>query len=381
MKKSRDIIFLIAIFAYIIFKLIMYKTLSSVFLNVINPILFILITIYLYKSTNDKVSRVTKGKDYIKKMIIIMLSYIIIYSCFGFIFGFVRSPYNHSLIIIIKNIWQMIVPIIGIEYLRNVLIDSNERSTGSLLIIGILFFFIELDILQIISLSSNSEDLFKYLCSTIIPLLFQEMLFNYLTLKTSYKITLTYRILFILMQILLPVFPYTDWFSKGVISILFITIVYMIFKYDIDKRNQRISRRKIKTLNPVLYIPFFAFIFIFFLFNFGVFKIQPIAIMSNSMKPLFEKGDVVILCKVKENEIKNIKKNDILVYNKDNRYIVHRIIEIIEKDGLRYFRTKGDNNSSPDNDLVEENQVVGIYQMRIKYIGFPSVWLQEKLKN
>ena len=65
---------------------------------------------------------------------------------------------------------------------------------------------------------------------------------------------------------------------------------------------------------------------------------------------------------------------------KDNRIIVHRIYNIIETGNEKFIKTKGDNNKSPDNYLVELSEVVGTTNKVVKYVGYPTVWLSEAIR-
>ena len=120
----------------------------------------------------------------------------------------------------------------------------------------------------------------------------------------------------------------------------------------------------------------FVIVILVVMSNSGFFKIQNLTIGSNSMKPYMAKGDVIIIEKLKGKELEEFKKGDILVFRYDNKIISHRIKNIIKRDGY-YFVTKGDNNEQNDNNLVKEEDVIGIVRYRIKFIGLPSVWLKE----
>ena len=105
----------------------------------------------------------------------------------------------------------------------------------------------------------------------------------------------------------------------------------------------------------------------------GLFKYEAIAIMSNSMHPIFSRGDIVIYKK----DLKAIKTGSIIVYNLDQKYIVHRVINR----EVNSYETKGDKNLNADIVKVKRENVKGIYCFHIKYLGYPVVWLNELLKG
>lgn len=81
-------------------------------------------------------------------------------------------------------------------------------------------------------------------------------------------------------------------------------------------------------------------------------------ILSNSMKPVFKRGDIVY---IKSIEINNIKIGDIIAYFHNGYIVVHRVIEIFEYQGENVrFRTKGDNNNASDAYYVSKDDIVGI---------------------
>ena len=113
----------------------------------------------------------------------------------------------------------------------------------------------------------------------------------------------------------------------------------------------------------------------------GFFKYQALAIGSNSMKPKISKGDVIIVERVKKNEISNIKKGDILVYTHDKRLIVHRVIKTLNLEKETVFITKGDNNNAKDSWFVKKEEITGVVKLRIKYAGMPTIALYELLNK
>ena len=98
------------------------------------------------------------------------------------------------------------------------------------------------------------------------------------------------------------------------------------------------------------------------------------------MIPYMARGDVVVVEKYKEDELYKIKKGDILLFYYNEKIISHRVIKITKKQNEYYYKTKGDNNDQPDAGIVDKKRIIGVEKIRIKYIGLPSVWLQEIFK-
>ena len=100
-----------------------------------------------------------------------------------------------------------------------------------------------------------------------------------------------------------------------------------------------------------------------------------IGVGSQSMSPKINKGDAVIIEKLKPKE--KLKKGQVIAYQKDKRLIVHRIDSISKKNGKEVYVTKGDVNSSVDSSVVTRKQIRGVVRVRIPLIAYPTVWLSE----
>ena len=106
----------------------------------------------------------------------------------------------------------------------------------------------------------------------------------------------------------------------------------------------------------------------------GVF---PLIVLTDSMVPEIYSGDLII-CNTAEAE--EIKVNDVVSFfdpaGNGTSIVTHRVIEIIEKDGEIFFRTRGDNNNTEDKDLVPAENLVGVYKMRIVGAGHVAMFMQ-----
>lgn len=62
-----------------------------------------------------------------------------------------------------------------------------------------------------------------------------------------------------------------------------------------------------------------------------------------------------------------LKQYDVILFQKENKYIVHRIID---DPGQENFHTQGDANPQPDNWTVTASEVLGVYDRTIPFLSF-----------
>ncbi len=100
----------------------------------------------------------------------------------------------------------------------------------------------------------------------------------------------------------------------------------------------------------------------------------PLVVLSGSMQPLFNPGDIIFISRTKE-----VRVGDIIAFRepsgKEKVLITHRVINITEKG----IKTKGDANEDPDPFLVNPNDVIGKPVFLIPFLGYltqrnPIIW-------
>ena len=94
------------------------------------------------------------------------------------------------------------------------------------------------------------------------------------------------------------------------------------------------------------------------------------------MSPVYERGDAVIYEKIDPDEL---KIGDIIAFSKERLVITHRIVEIRQSNGT--FKTKGDANNSVDLYEVKPSEVLGKVEFKIRYIGYPTLWINDFFKK
>ena len=372
---------LLVMIIYLFVTIVLYKYNVVFYKNIVSPIFWLVTSLYILGRIKRNYFLVNKNKKYVISLTILIVIYAIFCYLLGLKIGFVASPYKHSLNYLLINIIVQTLPICSIELVREFIIKKNKKSKNTIIISTVVLILLEINYNKLTGLTQDKLLLFEYICSDILPLIFSSILYTYLTFKNSYILPLTIKFISNILLLILPIYPDLDWFERGALYILFDSITYCIFKYRAFKYEPNAYREKIRKEEKVKWKVSLIFYVLLMCFMLGVFKYSPITIMSNSMKPNFSRGDVVIYKKLDDSEIKDITIGSIIIFESSNRTTVHRVVAMENIDGTIYYKTKGDSNNSLDNKLVSFRQIKGIYVFHIKYLGFPSVWLYECLNN
>ena len=344
--------------------------------EIIHPFMgIILCVLAVFLSFNSSL-RVKGEKDKTQSLFIALIIYIIIYFLLGLIFGFEKTPYAKDLFNIIKNIWSFGSIIFFQEFIREALIKNEKKKIWNFILMTIIFMLINLNYNNIESHFTDLKEIFIYTSTILIPAILESAICTYLVYIGGAKFSIIYRLFVTLPSFIVPIIPNLDWFGTAIVGVTLPLAIYIYLNYVHVNRSERLSKRERRSYNPVVYVPVFIFIGLLAGFVMGLFKYQPIAVLSGSMSPTFNRGDAVVVNKLTTREKGELKKGDIIQYVSGTKYVVHRIVDITNDErGNKLFITKGDHNNTVDADKVALENVKGKVSFVIPLIGYPSVWL------
>lgn len=345
--------------------------------SILNLLIWIVIAV-LSRNLENQHNNFKSKRETFKTVFIIILVYLVLYYLSGFIFGFARNILTNSL----KNIFINFIMYVAIipfqEYTRSRIIN-NTRNKLVYFLITIVFILSNINYINIANSFSTGTIAFEYIAGTLYPLIIQSVLCSFLVKKGSYSISLMFLLPLKFFDIFIPVLPNMDWFIKVSYVSALVIITYYFVNYEYRITVERFTRKEIKKDDPRKSIPTVAFVMFFTFFVAGILPIKPVALLSNSMSPIIKRGDVVIVRKLKHDELKKLTVGEVIEYRVENIRIVHRIVRIEQaSNGELTFITKGDANSSEDNPVTEA-QVQGLTKFYVPLVGYPSVWFSEQV--
>ena len=108
---------------------------------------------------------------------------------------------------------------------------------------------------------------------------------------------------------------------------------------------------------------------------FRLFGYEIYTVMSGSMEPHYHVGSLIY---VKPVDIDELKENDVITFvaDENNTIVTHRIVEVVNANNGKRFRTKGDANDVPDAKEVHYKNVLGRPEFSIPLLGYLAFHIQ-----
>lgn len=368
------------VIAYIVARVVAFTTGKFVITNEMNLGIWGVLFLIGLLATRGNYNRYLDQYDKVQTTFIVVVAYLMVYFILGLFVGYQYNAYSMTPKGLLHNTIMFMPIIIFQEYIRQALVSYSNGESKWIAFITILFILININFNSLSSDFRNAEAGFKFVCSDMLPLIARNFVFTYLAYISSCKTTIIYRMLTTGASIYLPILPNLNWFYTGLFGILVPMILYVLVNYSQAKLERKLSWRDEKNSRPITYVPILVIGFLVVGFVIGLFKYQPVAVVSDSMLPVFARGDMIIVEKFNQEDVENIKVDDIIKFAVDNYYVIHRVHDIEKTDDGIQFITKGDNNNAPDSKPVKPEQIQSIYRTHVKFLGFPSVWLSEALR-
>lgn len=302
----------------------------------------------------------------IKVLIWIAVSLMIQYSI-GISVGFFKNvtPWTDAIYVVVLAIIS--------EILRYILCFKSS-SIRQIILIGIMFALVDVVFPIAYADAKNLDDLVEFSTIYILPSISKNFLLTYISKKVGYSPCILYRIIMETYVILFPIIPaFGDYINAMVLIVFPLILFYSLYKTIEPKNKEYVHTQPAKKVNKIWLGVSAAIFLIVVYFISGVFRFYALSIVSGSMEPTINVGDMIIVDTYYKNHVDEINLGDVLVFNKHGVAVSHRVVEIKKKENKFSFYTKGDNNESMDDWIVEPDEVIGVTRVNVPVIGYPVV--------
>ena len=291
-----------------------------------------------------------------------------VYFLSGIKFGFYKTGFFPSFL------WKYALPIavtvISADVTRSVFLAQKSRLITVISYIS----FVLIDVLLLVESNAFTkfEDFMDALGLILLPAFAANALYHYIAKKYGALPNILYKLILFSYPYIIP---YRPQMSNALLSfariflpigVLFlIHILYTPKTFVISRQSVRVQT----VITSFLLILALAFIMLVS----SQFRYKALVIATESMTGAIDKGDVIIF---EDYDGQHIENGQVIVFERDGATIVHRVVDIKKINGVLRYYTKGDANEGMDSGYITDAQIVGTINLKIKYIGYPTLWVR-----
>ena len=302
------------------------------------------------------------------------LVFVMIYYLTGLKFGFYKNPYRLTLTNFFKYVLPIAAIIVTTEIIRLVLVAQKSRLAHMLCYLSCVV--AELLICSNLPSVTSFNRFMDLVAGALFPALVANCLYNYLSRRYGMYPNIAFRAIITLHAYLIPV---TSGIAESLVHLfkMFLPIVIFLFVDSLYEKRRRYAlgntsrfwRFMSKLLTAVVVIIMIGTIMLVS----NQFRYGALVIATESMTGELDKGDVVIF---ESFEGQHIPEGQVIVFEKYNTTVVHRVVDIKIINGIARYYTKGDANEDNDMGYITNAEIVGLVNYKIPTVGYPTLWLR-----
>lgn len=310
-------------------------------------------------------------------LIIFAVIYLIAFYLMGLYFDYYKALVTFNINTLLNYIIPTAIIIISSEIIRNKLLGQNAKFTG--LLTFIIMVLADLIIYINIYTISGYEDIIEVIGFTLFASVACNLLYNYISNRYGIKGNIIYRLITVLYVYIIPYIPNVYVFFRSILRMIYPYIIYQVLEYTFETNKQIIAfedkRKSILSKAVLTIITIIMAMLISCQFKYGI-----LVIGSGSMTGTINKGDAIIFKQFDQKD--KIAEGQVIIFkNENDTKIVHRVIEVKQVNSETRYTTKGDVNDEPDEGYITNSNIIGIFNFRIPYVGFSSIWMRDIFSN
>ena len=208
----------------------------------------------------------------------------------------------------------------------------------------------------------------------LIPAITSNVLYQHVNKKYGIYSVVVFRLIITLFVYLMPIVPSTPDALYAFYKFVYPLAIYLFVTALFDKKVKLAKEKQSKVAWTISSVVMVTIMVLTIMLISNQFKYGILVVGSESMSGEINKGDAIIFERY-DDQI--IKEGQVIVFKKADSTVIHRVVDITNVNGQVRYYTKGDANESLDSGYILSNQIIGITNFKISYIGYPTIWIND----
>ncbi|MEM2866803.1 MAG: signal peptidase I [Candidatus Hadarchaeales archaeon] len=313
----------------------------------------------------------------------VSILYVLVLLNLGLFTGFGKSPYSFAPLPLLTNALLAFSTLMGMEFSRAYLVKTVGRNRPFLVfgLVTLLYALLGISTARLFQLGDPLAAT-KFFGVGFLPLLAESLLVTHLALLGGPVASLAYRAPLTIFWWFSPILPRLSWGMEAFLGVMVPTAGFFLinlYTSPFTLRRQGLTRepggfggfRKSQARGLVLTS---VLCVLMVWVSTGLLGLRVTTVLSGSMSPSLEVGDVVV---VREVSPSSVGPGDVIQFGREGEAVIHRVVEVRQEGGNWFFITKGDANSSPDPTPVSSSQLMGKMVLQIPKVGWIVIFVKE----
>ena len=317
----------------------------------------------------------------------VAIFYVIILINIGLFTGLGNSDLSHTPQGLAINLTVVLTTLLGMEFSRACLVKAfgGKRPFLAIGLATILYTFLGISTAELMGLN-GPLGVTRFLGIGLLPIIAESLLASYLAFIGGPVASLAYRGPIMAFWWFSPILPHLSWGIEALLGVMIPTVGFFVInqytspmtlrRLGIPTEMKGFGKNRNPSLRGWMIVGILCVLVVWG--STGLLGVQPTTMISGSMRPTMDVGDMAI---VRDVSTDSIKPGDIIQFWQNGEMIIHRVVDVSGQGDDRLFTTKGDANSEPDSALVSAGQVRGEVVFNIPEIGWAAIAVKSLFSN
>ena len=373
MNKDKKILYTTSLITFAVLLISLFMDIGSS--KIVTACLLLPITPIVWFLIRKRNSLSINKREVLLIAAVVGVIYVVLLQMTGAYFGFYKNPYFVNTDRLLKMILPLTVIIVGVEIVRYVFLSQKNKFVDVITFLTC----VTVEILTYSNLAGiTSFNRFMDLVGlTLFPAISANIYYHFISKHYGMLPNIAFRLITTLYVYFIPrAAAIPDALSACIkIVVPIIMLAFISALYDKKKKN---AVRKGKAISWIGTTATIVIIVSVAMLISCQFRYGAIVIATESMTGEINKGDMIIYEQYTD---QTIQEGQVIVFQKNKSKIVHRVVKIENINGETRYYTKGDANEGLDSGYIDDSHIVGLTDVKIAYIGYPTLWLRELIQN
>ncbi len=373
MNKDKKVLYTISLITFAVLLALFLIPIKDI--KILSACLLVVLAVATRLLIKKRVSFSINKKEVLLLSAVLGVIYVIGVQLSGIYFGFYKNPYFANVRYILSDILPLIAIVVSSEIIRSTHLAQKNKFVSFIAYISCVL----ADALTYSNVAgiTNFNRFMDLVGMTLFPAISANIFYHYASRRYGAVTNIVFRLI---TTLYIYVIPTVTAMSDAIFSMikLIMPIIMLALISALFEKKRKIALKKGGKLASVgTAIAAVAVVAVAMLVS-CQFRFGAIVVATESMTGEINKGDMIIY---EEYTNQKIEEGQVIVFLDNKSRIIHRVVKIETIGGETRYYTKGDANPANDLGYRTEADIVGLTDVKLAYLGYPTLWLRDLIRS
>ena len=374
MNKDKKVLYVVSIMTFAALLILLLLPVKDN--KIANAGVLIALTVATQLLVRKRSSYSISKKEVLLVSVILGVLYVALIELSGIKFGFHKNPYFANT----KLILTVALPVAAIIICSEIIRSTSLAQKSKLVSIVVFLSCLTADVLTFSNIAgiTSLNKAMDLVGMVLFPAITSNLYYHYSARRFGPIPNIVFRLITSLYVYCVPASTAMPDALLAAIKLIIPLMIYGLILALFEKKKKKAAARKSGPLSIIGMVFSCVIIVCIAMVVSCQFRFGAVVIATGSMTGEINKGDVIIYEQYKNQKI---EEGQVIVFYQNNDRVVHRVTRIETVGNETRYYTKGDANNTIDIGYRTRSDIIGLTDIKIAYIGYPTLWLHGLLET